>query len=83
MIDVVPIESSDSSDSQILVAKSLNTSPNGQNQDGQQVTAQVAVVQAQGSPNGQHFITVSGKLCEYQVIDNKANTFLFRTPFTA
>lgn len=38
-------------------------SPNGtQNQNGQQVTAQVAVVQAQESPNGgQHFITVSGK----------------------
>lgn len=65
MIDVVPLESDvDSSDSQILVAESLTTSQNGQNQNGQQVTAQVAVVQAQGSPNGQHFITVSGKLSE-------------------
>lgn len=62
VIDVVPLESSDSSDSQILVAESSN----GQNQNGQQVTAQVAVVQAQGSPSGQHFITVSGKLCEYE-----------------
>jgi hypothetical protein len=60
VIDVVPLESSDSSDSQILVAES-----NGLNQNSQQVTAQVAVVQAQGSPNGQHFIAVSGKLCEY------------------
>jgi hypothetical protein len=61
VIDVVPLESSDSSDSQIIVAEQLTTSP-GQN--GQQVTAQVAVVQAQGSPNGQQFITFSGKLCE-------------------
>jgi hypothetical protein len=66
VIDVVPLESSDSSDSQILVAESLGQSPNGQNHNGQQVTAQVAVVQAQGSPVGQHFITVSGKLCEYK-----------------
>lgn len=64
VIDVVPLESSDSSDSQIIVAEPLTSSPNGQNQNGQQVTAQVAVVQAQGSPNGQHFISVSGKLCE-------------------
>lgn len=56
---VVPLESSDSSDSQILVAESLS-SVNEHNQNSQQVTAQVAVVQAQGSPNGQHFITVSG-----------------------
>jgi hypothetical protein len=60
VIDVVPLESSDSSDSQILVAES-----NGLNQNSQQVTAQVAVVQAQGSPNGQHFIAVSGKLCKH------------------
>lgn len=63
MIDVVPLESSDSSDSQIIVAESL-TSPGGQMSNGQQVTAQVAVVQAQGSPNGQQFITFSGKICE-------------------
>lgn len=65
MIDVVPLESSDSSDSQIIVAEPLTNSPNGQiTSNGQQVTAQVAVVQAQGSPNGQQFITFSGKLCE-------------------
>lgn len=65
VIDVVPLESSDSSDSQIIVAEPLTTSPNGQvTANGQQVTAQVAVVQAQGSPNGQQFITFSGKLCE-------------------
>jgi hypothetical protein len=38
VIDVVPLESSDSSDSQILVAESIT--PNGQNENGQQVTAQ-------------------------------------------
>lgn len=38
VIDVVPLESSDSSDSQILVAESLAS--NGQNENGQQVTAQ-------------------------------------------
>lgn len=38
VIDVVPLESSDSSDSQILVAESLT--PNGHNENGQQVTAQ-------------------------------------------
>jgi hypothetical protein len=65
VIDVVPLESSDSSDSQIIVAEPLTTSPGGQVTNGQQVTAQVAVVQAQGSPNGQQFITFSGKLCEY------------------
>ncbi|CAO1427183.1 unnamed protein product [Diamesa tonsa] len=62
VIDVVPLESSDSSDSQIIVTESLE-SPSDQTQNGQQVTAQVAVLQAQGSPNGgQHFITVSGNL---------------------
>lgn len=39
VIDVVPLESSDSSDSQILVAESI-TPNNGQNENGQQVTAQ-------------------------------------------
>lgn len=58
------MESSDSSDSQIIVTESLE-SPSDQTQNGQQVTAQVAVLQAQGSPNGgQHFITVSGNLSE-------------------
>lgn len=38
VIDVVPLESSDSSDSQILVAESLTS--NGHNENGQQVTAQ-------------------------------------------
>lgn len=66
VIDVVPIESSDSSDSSqitVAVADPLG-SPNGTHaQNGQQVTAQVAVVQAQDSPNGgQHFITVSGEI---------------------
>lgn len=66
VIDVVPLESSDSSDSQIIVAEQLTTSPGGQVTNGQQVTAQVAVVQAQGSPNSStQFITFSGKLCEY------------------
>ena len=65
VIDVVPLESSDSSDSQIIVAESLTTSPGQVSSNGQQVTAQVAVVQAQGSPNGQQqFITFTGKLCE-------------------
>lgn len=64
MIDVVPLESSDSSDSQIIVAESLTSSPGQVTSNGQQVTAQV-VVQAQGSPNGQQqFITFTGKLCE-------------------
>ena len=63
----MPLESSDSSDSQIIVAEPITSSPNSQN-NGQQVTAQVAVVQAQGSPNGQQFITFSGKICEYLVI---------------
>lgn len=60
----MPLESSDSSDSQIIVAEPITSSPNSQT-NGQQVTAQVAVVQAQGSPNGQQFITFSGKICEY------------------
>lgn len=60
------MESSDSSDSQIIVTESLE-SPSDQTQNGQQVTAQVAVLQAQASPNGgQHFITVSGNLSEYK-----------------
>ncbi|KAG5671635.1 hypothetical protein PVAND_001826 [Polypedilum vanderplanki] len=65
VIDVVPLESSDSSDSQIIVAEQLSGSPNSQS-NSQQVTAQVAVVQAQGSPNGQQFITFSGKLLSAQ-----------------
>ncbi|XP_070498148.1 DNA-binding protein RFX2 isoform X2 [Chironomus tepperi] len=65
VIDVVPLESSDSSDSQIIVAEPITSSPNSQT-NGQQVTAQVAVVQAQGSPNGQQFITFSGKILSAQ-----------------
>lgn len=78
MIDVVPLESTDSSDSQILVSESL-ASTIGQNQNGHQVTAQVAVVQAQGSPNGQHFITVSGKSseCIRKTSYNDMNFLLF------
>jgi len=83
VIDVVPLESSDSSDSQIIVAEQLTSSPNSQVQNGQQVTAQVAVVQAQGSPNGQpQFITVSGKLCEYSPVAfmTTFSPFLFHLP---
>lgn len=64
VIDVVPLESSDSSDSQIILAEPLRQSPISQT-NGQQVTAQVAVVQTQGSPNGQQFITFSGNICKY------------------
>ncbi len=61
VIDVVPLESSDSSDSsQITVAVTDPLSSPSRNQS--QNNQQVAVVQAQDSPSGgQHFITVSGK----------------------
>jgi hypothetical protein len=76
VIDVVPLESSDSSDSQIIVAEPLTTSTNGQT-NGQQVTAQVAVVQAQGSPNGQQFITFSGKMQTHFLNTFITNIFVF------
>lgn len=51
----------------MAVADPLVSPSTNQAQNGQQVTAQVAVVQAQDSPSGgQHFITVSGN---YQIDD--------------
>lgn len=71
IIDVVPIDNSDSNDeapitvSTIVTSDSESLSPTNltsSNTGSQQVTAQVSVVQAQNSDNGgAHFITVSGK----------------------
>lgn len=62
VIDVVPLENSDSSNDDpcsISVTDSVS-STNGSS--GQQVTAQVAVVQAQSpGETGPHYITVTGK----------------------
>lgn len=62
VIDVVPLENSDSSndDPCAITVTDSGSSTNGSS--GQQVTAQVAVVQAQSpGETGPHYITVTGK----------------------
>lgn len=58
MIDVVPIENTDSNDATPITV-SLAADPS---ESSQQVTAQVAVVQADSpTDTGPHYITVTGK----------------------
>lgn len=60
VIDVIPIDNSDSSnESPVQVSSDSGASPED---NGQQVTAQVAVVQAQSPSDNAHYITVTGEL---------------------
>lgn len=59
MIDVVPIENTDSNDATPIT---VSLAPDPTSESSQQVTAQVAVVQADSpTDTGPHYITVTGK----------------------
>lgn len=61
VIDVVPIESTDSNDATPIT---VSLAPDPTSESSQQVTAQVAVVQADSpTDTGPHYITVTGKSC--------------------
>lgn len=62
VIDVVPLENSDSSNDDQLSITVTDSVASTNGSSGQQVTAQVAVVQAQSpGDTGPHYITVTGK----------------------